>query len=653
MATLAPPGNALSLVRGAVPSHGAVDTGAPLELGRIAFENHHAAVFHAWLDMAAEARRDALRDRHVFVSVSNCVGAHLADQVKLDREQANQFVAALDESVAWLAQGRVGFTEEWFHGLEQFAGALTDHNFVTQARAVTALGLHTGAYRFPRFAQALAVHAAYLDALMGRHEEAAAAALRLVNRPFLLPNRRDLPRMYQKLMYVLANSGHLAVYRQVLWKGVSSLHARGALRDGLVDQIVKTYRGVFRAVLRGDAPLLHRLLLLLADVARLMAKVPVLAALRAHLPLRWLHIGCLYVLDRLIFFRPAAAWPQKPPRAESVHLLDRLRTWARPGSSEGPRRVLVTRAMGGLGDVLTMTPGLQALVRRSPRLEIDFAIPQSFHALLDGLQGVRLLDINADTIDVTHYHRWINLTDCPAGRVEAHQFPNVRHNRTEIFARAMGISRRRLARDTGFLPFYRVTPEEQAWARQTLAEMNPRGLPVIGVQPFAADSYRNWPHIQVLVARLAEHALVLVFHHEDPAGFEGANVVKVVRPLRQSVALLALCERLVVPDSSFLHFSAALGIPAVAIFGAISGRVRTRNYPNVRLIAPTKSEFPCYPCWRHEHKPCHLTNGRESVCLRSIGVEQVIEAVDALPLVRARSDGAWTHLKSWVLYGRD
>jgi ADP-heptose:LPS heptosyltransferase len=652
MATLAPSANALSLVKGPVRPDGDVDFSAPLELGRIAFENHHAAVFHAWLDMAAEARRDALCDRHVFVSVSNCVGAHLADQVRLDREQANRFVEELCETVAWLAQGRVGFTEEWFHGLEQLAGALTDRNFVAQARAVTALGLQTGAHRFPRFAQALAVHAAYLDALMGRHNDAAAAALRLVNRPFLLPNRRDLPRMYQKLMHVLANSGHLGVYRQILWKGVSSLHARGALRDGLVDQIVKTYRGVFRAVLRGEAPLIHRLLLMLADVARLMAKVPVLSALRAQLPLRWLHTGCLYALDRLIFFRPAAAWPQKPQRAEPVPLLDRLRKWARPGVS-GPRRVLVTRAMGGLGDVLTMTPGLQVLARRSPKAEIHFAIPQPFHALLDGLEGVRLLDINADTIDVTHYDRWVNLTDCPAGRVEAHQFPNVRHNRIEIFARAMGVSKRRLVRHTGLLPFYRVTDEERAWATQALAEMNPRGLPVIGVQPFAADSYRNWPHMAPLIARLSEHALILVFHHEDPAGFEGSNVVKVVRPLRQSVALLALCERVVVPDSSFLHLSAALGIPAVAIFGAISGRLRTRNYPNVHLLAPAKSEFPCYPCWRHEHKPCHLTNGRESVCLRSISVEQVIEAVDALPQVPARSGDGWTRLKNWVFYGRD
>ena len=106
-----------------------------------------------------------------------------------------------------------------------------------------------------------------------------------------------------------------------------------------------------------------------------------------------------------------------------------------------------------------------------------------------------------------------------------------------------------------------------------------------------------------LVARIAEHALVLVFHHEAFAGFEGTNVVKVVRPLRQSVALLAQCERAVVLDSSFLHFAAALGLPAVAVIGAISGRVRTRDYPKVHMLAPAKKEFPCYPCWRHEQSP--------------------------------------------------
>ena len=98
----------------------------------------------------------------------------------------------------------------------------------------------------------------------------------------LLPNRRDLPRMYQKLMYVLAGSNNLAEYRQILWKGVASLHARGALRDVFVDQIVKTYRGVCGAPVRGEAPLVHRRVLLPGNAARQMATSP-----------RWRRCACI------------------------------------------------------------------------------------------------------------------------------------------------------------------------------------------------------------------------------------------------------------------------------------------------------------------------------------------------------------------------
>lgn len=652
----APPG--LALIKGGPGTGGSLEGHAPLELGRIAYEKHHAAVFHAWLDRAAPQRREALRERYVFLSVCTCAGGHLAQLQQREREQATAFVHELTEAVQWLAQGgRIGFAEEWFHGLEQLAGAFTDAQCLLEGRAAIDLALSTGVERFPRIAQALAVHGAWLDAMVGRRDEAAAAALRLVRTPYLLPNRRDLPRLYQKLMFVLSASHLLAEYRQVLWKGATSLYARGALRDSFVEQIVKTYRGAWRAVLRGEARVSHRLLFLVGNLACLADRVPLLKTLMLPHALRHLQTAGTWVLDRFAFLRQSPFVDPRRRQRSLAPLWHRLRLRLQRALSlqgwRAPRRVLVTRAMGGLGDLLMMTPGLRAMRRRWPGVEIDFAVPKGFHTLFDGFEGVRLLDINGETIDLSGYQRWVNLTDCPAGRREAQQFPNVRDNRIEIFARAMGIGKLRLKRLGGFQPAYQVREDEAAWARETLATLNPRGLPVIGVQPFAADTYRNWPHMPALVQRLAERALVLVFHHEATEGFDGPNIVKVVQPLRRSVALLAQCERLVVLDSSFLHFAAALGLPAVAVFGAISGRVRTKSYPTVRLVAPDKREFPCYPCWRHEHKPCHLTQGRESICLRSIGVDEVVDAFDQLPLAGPRRPAPWSRLKTWFLYGRE
>lgn len=619
-------------------------------LRSIAFENHHAPVFHAWLNLGLDERREALRDRYVFYSVCRHFGMYLTDLTKVDFEKARDFVSQMVELVMDLAGSHIANLEEWFKGIDAVTATLTEFNYLPEAREVVEIGFRTGVTKFPGIAQSLTVHAAYLDALVGRRDKAANVALRLVHRPYLLPSRREMPKLYQKLMYILAANNHLSEYRLVLWKGVASLHANAALRDAFVSQIVKTYRGVIRALLHREVSLGYRLPFLIGNLARVVGSVRPLRLLGIDQPLRWLHFGSLYLLD-LAGFRGRGGVPSADRGQGGLHS-------ARVpflGLKWGPdaRPILVTRAMGGIGDLLMMTPGLNALAQKYPGGRIDFAIPKTFHPVFEGLQSVRLLDINEDEIDISQYRRWINLTDCPAGRVEARQYPNVRKNRIEIFACAMGISKRRLRRTAGSLPDYSVTEPERQWAKTFVRSLNPEGLAVVGVQPFAADSYRNWPYMEALVERLAQTRLVLVFHHEDFPGYDFKNVIKVRQPIRKSIALAEQCHRLVVLDSSFLHFSAALRVPTVVVFGAVSGRLRVRDYPNVHLLAPRKTEFPCYPCWRYEHKPCHLTNGRESICFRSIHVEQVIDALDTASSKWRTKPRASARLMSWVLYGRE
>jgi ADP-heptose:LPS heptosyltransferase len=628
----------------------AFEANASLNLSGIAYEYNHTPVFHAWLYLDRESRRQALRDHYVFFSVMCCVGSHLADLLKLDFGKANEFVAEILDAIWYLAQGTIDYPEEWFRGMEKIAGTLTDYNYLPEARSVVAVSFRTGVAKFPGLAQSLTVHAAYLDALVGKREKAAKSALRLLKRPFLLPNRRELPKLYQKLMYVLSASNHLDEYRLILWKGVSSFHADGALRDNFAGQIVTTYRGAFRALLHRDVPFAYRLPFLLGNLARIIAGNRFLAPMRVHLPVRRLHSISLYLLDYVTFRKPIASKIiVRPPRTMGS---DVRRRFAPPRRATN-RRILVTRAMGGIGDLLTMTPGLTALAIKYPNARIDFAIPKSFHPIFENFPVVRLLDINEDPIDLSDYHRWINLTDCPAGRTESRQYPNVRSNRIEIFARAMGIRKWRLRWSTGFKPIYRVKPEEQSWAEEYLAGVNPRGLPVIGVQPFAADTYKNWSQMETLVRRLSSDHLVLVFHHREIDGFVFDNVIKVRETFRRCAALLSRCSRLVVVDSSLLHLSGALGTPTIAVFFATSGRVVTRYYRNVRICTPEKSEFPCYPCWRNEHKVCHLTNGRESICARSITVEQVMEALRTDVEHWRVEPNPLTRLKTWVLYGRE
>ena len=59
-------------------------------------------------------------------------------------------------------------------------------------------------------------------------------------------------------------------------------------------------------------------------------------------------------------------------------------------------RLLVTRAMGGLGDLLMLTPGLHALRLKHPRARIQLALPRRFFPLFQGNGDVELADIHSE-----------------------------------------------------------------------------------------------------------------------------------------------------------------------------------------------------------------------------------------------------------------
>jgi ADP-heptose:LPS heptosyltransferase len=634
---------------------------AEKNLRNIAFEKHHQTVFHAWLNSTERKRLDLLQDRYIFYSICACIEAHLGQLLKIDLQQANAFVESFAAEVRQLPELGLSFGEEWYRGLHALSEALEQHHYLAPAQEFIQMSLDTGVNKFPRIAQDIQVQQAYLDARMGNKAQSGNIALDLIRKPYLLPGKRELPNLYNKLMHVLSASNHLAEYKLVLWKGASSFNASNAQRDKFTEQLVLTYRGALRCLVQTDIPLIYRFPFLLGNLARLVGKPPLFSMLWLNKPFHWLHLGTLYLLD-FAFHKQSVELDKavlrrlsRPDDAPETHGQQRASTttsWSQRDKKKAPKKILITRAMGGLGDILMMSAGVHALRQRRPDTEeIHFATPKSFHGVLSGLEGVKLLDINETPIDLTQYKKWINLTDCPAGKVEGRQSPNVKRNRIEIFAKAMGIREWALRRLGGHLPRYMVSAQESAWAQQHLKAINPGGLPVLGVQPFAADTYRNWPMMEEFVLQVAQDRLVLVFHHEAVTGFEHPNVIKVRQPIRQSIALASLCQRLLVVDSSFLHISAALKVPTVAIFGAISGELRVKDYPNVQLLAPLKEEFPCYPCWRHEHKPCHLTQGRESICFHSITVKQAVNALGKNTDEWRVKPSMWQRAKQWFFFG--
>ena len=90
--------------------------------------------------------------------------------------------------------------------------------------------------------------------------------------------------------------------------------------------------------------------------------------------------------------------------------------------------------------------------------------------------------------------------------------------------------------------------------------------------------------------------------------------------LRNAILALAAANTAVSNDSGLLHVAAALGTPAVGIFGPTSPWHWAPLNP-IAAVIETTSELPCRPC----HKPiCRLGH---HLCMRDISVDQVSAAI--------------------------
>lgn len=291
-----------------------------------------------------------------------------------------------------------------------------------------------------------------------------------------------------------------------------------------------------------------------------------------------------------------------------------------------PSPTLVTRGMGGIGDLLMMTPGLHALARQQGQ-PVHFATCKRFFPLFEGNPDVLLLDADAEPVNVLAYDRWVNLTHCPAAREETRTLPNVTKSRIEIFARSICGKETDLSK-TGYRPRYTLLPADEQFQADFWRKHQLDGHKVVGVQLFSQDTYKDYPHMRELVFRLAETHKVLIIHHLPVPGYDHPNIVPVLgMGLREAFAVAARCDAIVSPDSAFVHFAAAFDIPTIAIFGPTDGRTFTKHYPRCQVVDLYR-ELRCLPCWRNEDLSCKLTDGRRSVCLGMIPVETVIAKVE-------------------------
>ena len=300
---------------------------------------------------------------------------------------------------------------------------------------------------------------------------------------------------------------------------------------------------------------------------------------------------------------------------------------SRSGRKAPGAEVLATRAMGGIGDLVMMTPGLRALAKRSGK-PVRFAVPRKFFAVFDHNPHVELLDIDQTPFDLDPKTRWRNLSMCPAGAYESKVRPFVKKSRVELFARGIGVRPAELDEHGWHVEVFLDEAQKTA-AQAFLAARGLGGRPLVGVQPYSRDSYKDHPGIIGFIGELARDYDVIVFHHTDAGLPSGPGIATTAGlPLSQSLALVARLQAMVACDSAFLHAAGAFDVPVFALFGPTDGEQFTRHHKRATVFQ-NKADFPCSPCWRNEDLPCTVT-GRVGIspCVSSLPFAPVRAAVD-------------------------
>ncbi len=176
-------------------------------------------------------------------------------------------------------------------------------------------------------------------------------------------------------------------------------------------------------------------------------------------------------------------------------------------------------------------------------------------------------------------------------------------------------------------------PEEAQRVQRALAESGVTTPDVlVAVAPADRRSVRSWPverfaeaagRLQrtqgvriVLLGTPAQRWIVEPF----AAAVGGSGLVDLVgkTTVRELVALLRQVRLLLANDSAPLHIAAAVGTPAVGLFGP-TNPARARPYGEGHRVV--QAGLACSPC---ESRTC--CNPHQFECFTAIGVDQVVEA---------------------------
>jgi ADP-heptose:LPS heptosyltransferase len=282
---------------------------------------------------------------------------------------------------------------------------------------------------------------------------------------------------------------------------------------------------------------------------------------------------------------------------------------------DNPNSILIMRA-GGVGDILFLTPALKALREKYPSAHLALAANQDNHWILE---GSGLVDSQvAFPIRVRDLARWDWLVPLEH-TIEQNNGAHI----VDIFATELGV------KADSHKTTYKPSTDLAEFDREL-----PKQRKRIAVQFKASTPVRTYPLVWALKDALLAAGWEVVICCA-PGG------LKIITPIphlhstgmmnwsfRKSMDFLQTCDFVIGPDSSMIHFAAALGIPGIGLYGSFDAKLRLEEAGSIKAIQ-SRRECDLAPCFYHSgigllpsDGPCD--KARMCTALAAISIDEIM-----------------------------
>jgi ADP-heptose:LPS heptosyltransferase len=255
--------------------------------------------------------------------------------------------------------------------------------------------------------------------------------------------------------------------------------------------------------------------------------------------------------------------------------------------------LLVSR-LGGIGDLVLLTPILREIKRRWPSVKLHVTCIKEYGQALQHLPFVDEIissPISKEAMDA--YDGWLLLEN-----VIERDPSNETKNSVDLVADHIGLDMSKADKRQE----YRVTMRENIWAEEAFPRK--AGVRRICIQVAASNRSRTYPQALLgeIVAKLLKNGWEVML-----MGKPGELKLPDKKPdnlwlltdgftFRQRCAVIATADCVLAPDSSLTHIAGALEIPCVALYSVFRWQQRTKYAPTTVGV---NGVGPCAPCQHH------------------------------------------------------